>query len=341
MNNTNAPPPTTIRSSFSAATANHDAITLPSGIAHFTSLGSASITSGSNNAATTSSPAIDFISQTASILNNGQNKFDVFSFSNTLKDALENGSLANLSLSLSQGNNLLTTLPSDWKTKYAQDPSSLNDLLTHAQELISLAHDIWTSAPSAGNAAQWFPNTSTFKTTQANPIMYNWNMQNQDPYKNYIRDSQQKNANTEKTGMADHPDYTGPVGHPDQITPDYLGEGVGIVGAARAGISAVETGYNLVTDTSAALDTGTTIAESIGSVVGIAGEEATAIGVTEGVLGGIGLATGVGEIALGVLAVGAAGVGLYNLATKGSVETGIPAVDKALNGIKDFLTSWF
>jgi hypothetical protein len=188
-------------------------------------------------AASVASPNIEFISRTVNTLNGIPTAgFTAFTFHNAVNDALQSGALQGINLT--NVNSLLTTLPSDWKAKFTTSPDAMSDLLNQANELMGLAHDLWTQPPTAADSkSQWFDGTQSYMPTNAN-----WNAQ-RNLYQQSNSASVASNAGTYKDGLADHPDYHGPVGFQPSINTyyDVATESVGSAVELATGIGAFET----------------------------------------------------------------------------------------------------
>jgi hypothetical protein len=155
--------------------------------------------------ASNASPTINFVTQATSFVNGkAQEGWDVFAFHNAVNDILKSGAVQGISMeNIPQ---LLTLLPSDWQHTYTTDPNGLENLSRGLQELEDFARQVWTSGALSGGAKDsWFPGGT-------------WqNYQN--TYQQANQTSIQKNQGTEKNGLADHPDYTGAVGHTSEYNP--------------------------------------------------------------------------------------------------------------------------
>ncbi len=266
--------------------------------------------SNNTNTMGTGSPDIDFISRAVNGLNSAtSNGFSVFNFHNTLTDALQNGSLQNMNLQ--SGSSLLSSLPSDWKTKYSQDPESLGNLLENINNLVSIAHSSWSAPDKLGTVQSGWGGM--------------WSNEGLNPYQNHINNSIQSNAGTEKDGYANHPDYSGKSGSSQMDMAEVkLGELAGLWGTATGAYAAGTAGIATLTGEGAAATAGEGILSTVGGYVGetglLVGEESLLAGAGEGVAVGLGMASGVGELAVAAVGVAVVGYGLYKfLGGSGSV----------------------
>jgi len=290
---------------------------------HYVQAASTSPTGGTNVSNLTgsngSAPSdIEFISRAGASLNAASSAgWNVFTFRDTLNDALANGSLQGTNFS--SPTSLLQNMPSDWKTMYAQNPEALSNLLGEVNTLVGVAQSAWNAPTAAGQNSSWQGSWTGGK----------------DPVQGHIQQSQQSNAGTEKDGMADHPDYNGRLGYPQQDTPskgltDYIQYGEEAIGDTVA----MRSGIAVLGSEEAATAAGTGALEA----VGIAGAEA-----------GTALAVGTGIAAAGVAvaAVGLAAIGYEIYKAEGGTGN-IPFMDKLnddlgamRNRITSSLGNWF
>jgi len=255
---------------------------------------------------------IEFVSRAGASLNAATSAgWNVFTFRNVLNDALMSGALQ--SGNLMNPNSLLQGLPADWKTNYSQNPEALANLLGDVSTLVGVAQSAWKNPSLAGQNSSWMGSSLGSGS---------------DPVLGHIQQSQQSNQGTEKDGMANHPDYNGPLGYPQQSTPskgavDYIQYGEEAIGdavAVRAGLATVATEESATAVGAAALEG-----------VGIAGAEAgTALAVGAGL--------GVGGIAVAAIGLAAIGYEIY----KSAGGTGsVPFMDTLKNKITGSLGNWF
>lgn len=269
---------------------------------HYVQAATTSPTGGtnvSNLASSNGTPPsdIEFVSRAGAGLNAAASAgWNVFTFRNVLNDALMSGALQ--SGNLANPNSLLQSLPADWKTNYSQNPEALANLLGEVSTLVGVAQSAFKNPALAGQSSSWLGSGPSG-----------------DPVLGHIQQSQQSNQGTEKDGMANHPDYSGPLGYPQQSTPskgaaDYIQYGEEAIGdtvAIRAGMTAIASEESATAAGAAALEG-----------VGIAGAEAgTALAV------GTGIAAG----GIAVAAVGLAAVGYEIYKAEGGTGS-IPFMDK-------------
>lgn len=163
--------------------------------------------SGGSSGAGTHSPDIEFVSRTSNYVSKQANEgWDVFAFHNSATDLLRSGKLGAMSGVLS-GNQLLASLPSEWKNTFGTDEAGLQQMFRSVQELASIANQVW-GATTSNLASQWFPGGT-------------WqNIQPLDQQR--IQSSKDSNQGTYKAGFADHADYPGPMG---QTSPSISDKG--------------------------------------------------------------------------------------------------------------------
>lgn len=253
---------------------------------------------------------IEFVTKASSFLNNAsRSHVNVFSFHNSMQDALANGTLSKYSLASSSG--LVNSMPSDWVEKYSSSPEGLDNMLQDINGLVNVSHQIWSDKPSPLGPTS------------------DWNLQSVDSHDMYIKTSQAQNQGTHKDGMADHPDYNN-VNHME-AKPDsdhnVIGELTLGYGAYKAGASAFQKGVSALTGSGGEM-AGLGEAEMIEA--GMAVGEGAAIGTAEV----IGAATGVGLVAAGALGLAVAGYEVY----KAFGGTGkVPLLDKIGHTFTSFL----
>lgn len=256
---------------------------------------------GTTGAISSSSPDIDFVSRAVDGLTSAAGSgWSVFNFHNTLTDALQNGSLQNMNLQ--NGSSLLNSMPTDWKTKYSQDPESLGSLLENVNNLVGVAHSIWSTPDKySGQQSNWQGNS---------------NNRGVDSFQNHVIGSIQSNQGTEKDGYADHPDYSGKSGNSEMDALGKIGELGGLYGTAMGSYAAGQSGLAILTGEGAAASSGEAILGSIGgSLVGdtglLVGEGSLLAGAGEATAVGIGMASGVAELAVAAVGVAVVGYGVY------------------------------
>jgi hypothetical protein len=254
--------------------------------------------------------SIDVVSRTTQTLNDlNTNGFDVFQFHNTINDALRNGSLGGASMGTI--NSMMSTLPSDWQSKFTSDESGMNDLLNNVNGLIGLASSVWSQASATGASSGWSQPT----------IPSGWTYGNQQPsVHDLMGQSIQNNSGTYKSGMMDHP---------DSVTAEKL-IGIGALGYKTWGIG--NAGVSLLGDSEAAAAAG----ESALGALGLAGEGGLAaeLGITAAVAGS---AIGATEVAAAAVGLAAVGYGIY----KAAGGTGSSSfLDKSLSTISSGM-DWF
>lgn len=289
---------------------------------HYVQAASTSPTGGTNvsnlaDSNGTGPSDIEFVSRAGAGLSAAASAgWNVFTFRNVLNDALMSGALQ--SGNLSNPNTLLQSLPADWKTNFSQNPEALANLLGEVGTLVGVAESAFQNPALAGQNSSWMGSGPSG-----------------DPVLSHIQQSQQSNQGTEKDGMANHPDYNGALGYPQQDTSskgtvDYVkygSEALGDAAAIRVGVAGLESE-----------EVAAAAGESLLGSVGIVGAEAgTAV-----VVG-----TGVAAAGIAVAAVGLAAVGYEIYKAEGGTGS-IPFMDKLnsdLGALRSKITgslgSWF
>lgn len=266
----------------------------------------------SNNPST-----LDFASRTISYVNGlPQMGYNIFSFHNSVKDLLMNGTLSGYDMT--NVNSFMSTLPSDWKSKFTANEDGLADLFKHVTELSNMAHSLWPQGSESSTPSGWYSNNFSVSTQQT---PYNdWTKQaSQDPYSIHNQTSLTNNSGTEKDGYSDHPDYVGIAG-------ELWAAGKGF----QSGMSALESEASMSSAGEAAFGSMEGVVGE-GMIIGEEGLLASAGAETAaGIVTAVGMATGVGEVALAIAGVAAIGYGLYKMSGGGEN-----------NGFMDKVTSGF
>lgn len=256
----------------------------------------------SSNVDSSSMPSdLEFVARATTVLSNAKsNGWNVFTFHNTLTDALMNGSLQNGNLQ--NPSSILRTLPTDWQTKYAQNPDALEHLFANIQNLVGVAKSIWGNTSGPGGAQSGW---QTYDS--AMPQVADWNQQGvQSPYQQHQSASLQSNQGTEKDGYADHPDYVGRLG--TDVTEAYS-----LYKTGQAAVSVGSSGLEALSSAEGVSSLGEAV---LGSVPGVIGEGGvlSAMGAGEATIAAVGAATGVAEVAAAATGLAVVAYGVYKLA---------------------------
>ena len=228
---------------------------------------------------------IEFVGRTTDFLNGAiSNQMNVFTFHNSLSDALASRDLGRYG-DTSRFMDLLQSSPSDWQSKFGSSPDGLGLMFDNLQGLTDLAHSVWMK--------------------QASPLgpASSWNLQGVDSFDDYVRQSQASNVGTEKEGMANHPDYA-PMRYAEAHEDSELTPGDLIFGynAGKAGMNMFQKGSTALQTSEGTATLGEEALISVGEEVG---EGAIVAAETAGTVAGVGL------VAAGTIGLAIAGYEVY------------------------------
>ena len=252
--------------------------------------------------------SIDIVTRSSQVIGGmAHDGFDVMQFHNTINDALRSGTLSNMNMSNING--LISTLPSDWKSKFTSDSSGLNELLNNVNGLMDLANDVWSKPQSTGSSS-WMQDVTPGTWTYGNlkPSVHEINGPS----------STASNAGTYKEGMADHPD----VSEMEKVF------GFGMLGYKS--YTAGAQGLGLLGDAEAAEAAG----EGVFGALGLAGE--TGLGLSAAA---VGTAVGVTEVAAAAVGLAAIGYGIYKMAGGTGSSGFLDKATSSLGGAMDWLSA--